>query len=416
MLNLCSLLCDYSQGREKNYIILSCVRSNEAQGIGFLSDARRLNVALTRAKYGLVILGNPRALSRNGLWNSLLHHFRARNVLVEGPLTALKQCVVRFEKPRRYGSKRNPLIPVDYERRLAEHGNDGGSTLGSSEDRGMTSATSAAKQELEAQGYGRKFRDAPVSSPEAASAPALSATELGARNMRFGFIDDQSIRPEERRYAQPEQGSAPVYAHPGAIGTKPASSYGASSRALEASYRQPGTQQTQQQSFSSQQPLSQASQSQPRQADDSSSRAQRQPLQQPVVPFSAPTSAAAAAQQSSYLAASKQPARNVYASAAAAYELNPVPAPRVRSVASYSGDRDAARAQAVQQGAVTQQTQQSQSQSQSQSQRPAQPAPQSQQAYPPSQLTLDGVDLSLSQLSLGDASQDMNFSQQMQFR
>ena len=90
---------DSFQGREKDYIIVSCVRSNDHQGIGFLADPRRLNVALTRAKYGMVVLGNARILARVPLWHALISHYKDNGCVVEGPLLNLQPTLLSFPSP-----------------------------------------------------------------------------------------------------------------------------------------------------------------------------------------------------------------------------------------------------------------------------------------------------------------------------
>lgn len=73
------LTADSAQGKEKDIVIVSCVRSGGT--IGFLDDMHRLNVTLTRSKYALYVFGNLIQLGQqHESWQSLVDHAKYNDV------------------------------------------------------------------------------------------------------------------------------------------------------------------------------------------------------------------------------------------------------------------------------------------------------------------------------------------------
>lgn len=72
---------DGFQGREKEIIILSFVRSNRSNELGFLTDYRRLNVSITRARRKLVLIGDSKTLATDNVYRMFFDYLRKNGVV-----------------------------------------------------------------------------------------------------------------------------------------------------------------------------------------------------------------------------------------------------------------------------------------------------------------------------------------------
>ena len=76
---------DAYEGRDVDYVIILCVRSNRIQNsnrIGFLADRGRFLVSITRARYGLFVIGNAATLESTDHWRNFISECRSTNTMV----------------------------------------------------------------------------------------------------------------------------------------------------------------------------------------------------------------------------------------------------------------------------------------------------------------------------------------------
>lgn len=73
---------DGFQGQERDVIMISLVRANEDGNIGFLKDLRRMNVAITRARMKLIIIGDSETLSKHNFYRKLYRYIEEKGKVI----------------------------------------------------------------------------------------------------------------------------------------------------------------------------------------------------------------------------------------------------------------------------------------------------------------------------------------------
>ena len=98
---------DSYQGQETEVVVFSCTRSNDRCEIGFLRDSRRLCVAITRARRGLIIIGDQKVLKTCRHWSALLASCTERDCVMDAELLNLQSDKVgrRVDGPVKSGTQ-----------------------------------------------------------------------------------------------------------------------------------------------------------------------------------------------------------------------------------------------------------------------------------------------------------------------
>ncbi|KAL5611518.1 hypothetical protein BROUX41_000888 [Berkeleyomyces rouxiae] len=203
---------DAFQGRECDIIIFSCVRASPTGGIGFMTDIRRMNVGLTRAKSSLWILGDSTALAQGEYWKKLIDDARERRLLTEGDVQdVLRRPTQKGELPLEAGGVR-----LNHETGTANDSTLKGEPTPANSDvkmdisipvgHGQPPRASTGNVAYSVDGRGMPVPD-PNSIP-VGSRPVIQATSAGLPQGRKRPAEDQ-IQPAAKKGPSPAPANAP---------------------------------------------------------------------------------------------------------------------------------------------------------------------------------------------------------------
>ncbi|KAG0345156.1 DEAD-box type RNA helicase [Podila humilis] len=200
---------DGFQGQEKDIIIFSCVRASASGRVGFLADVRRMNVALTRARQSLFILGHADTLRRESIWGDLVQDAEERGLFTKvhptvfGP-HSLRAMPLNLLEPRAGGDRRNNLYGKVSDYKSATVIETPMATANAADDFAYPSLPESTVVEDQPKNS-RSFREANVSRKPGIEPDHLPSAGSGAISSKRKIEDRTWTRPEPYPVAKTEQ-------------------------------------------------------------------------------------------------------------------------------------------------------------------------------------------------------------------